>query len=158
MLSRSGTGSGSSVVAEFCEDSHRIYLPGLLKNYRVASASPPSPAAAAPRDLGSGQDFYLIRGGQVRLPGVAGGPQYCFDVHDVWDHQFVAGQGGPAPGQRVQIFECYASQLNQRWNLTGDIMSVGLCLTMSGDATANGAPATVRSCDDSAVQDWDYYW
>jgi hypothetical protein len=152
-------GSGSSVVAEVCEGSIQVYLPGLLKNYRAGSVSPPSPGpAVTPHDVGSGQDFYLIRGGQVRLPGVAGGPQYCFDVHDVWDSQFTSGQGGPAPGQRVQIFECYTSQLNQRWNLTGDITSVGKCLTMSGDATANGAPATVGSCDDSAVQDWDYYW
>jgi hypothetical protein len=145
-------------VAEVCEGSFQIRLPGVLKNYRVGSSPPPAPAAIAPRDVGSGQDFYLIRGGQIQLPGVAGGPQYCFDVHDVWDHQFIGGQGGPAPGQRVQIFQCYASQLNQRWNLTGDIMSVGRCLAMSGNAAANGARATVRTCDGSEVQDWDYYW
>jgi hypothetical protein len=89
---------------------------------------------------------------------VGGDTQYCFDVHDVWDSQFTSGQGGPAPGQRVQVFQCYPSQLNQRWNLTGDIMSVGKCLTLSGDNTSNGANAVVSSCDDSADQDWDYYW
>jgi len=67
-------------------------------------------------------------------------------------------KGGPALEQRVQISKCYDSQLNRLCNLTGDIMSVGRRLTMSGDATANGAPATVRSCDDSEVQDWDYDW
>ena len=89
---------------------------------------------------------------------MGGGTQYCLDVHDVWDSQFTTGHGGPEPGQRVQIFECYTSQLNQRWNLTGDMMSVGKCLTMSGDATANGANAQSRRCDDSEEQDWDYYW
>jgi hypothetical protein len=155
-LAASGS-AGSSVVAEICEGTPQIHLPALLKNRRAIAAQAGT-AAAAPRAAATGQDFYLIGGGQIRLPSVGGGTQYCFDVHDVWDHQFIDGQGGPAPGQRVQSFECFDSQLNQRWNLTGDIMSVGRCLTMSGNAAANGAPATVGSCDDSEVQDWDYYW
>jgi hypothetical protein len=113
----------------------------------------------APQDVdGSGQDLYLIKGGQIRLPSVGGGTQYCLDVHDVWDSQFTSGQGGPEPGQRVQIFECYASQLNQRWNLTGDIVSGGKCLTLSGDNTSNDANAIVSGCNDSVDQDWDHYW
>jgi hypothetical protein len=150
--------SGSSVVAEVCEGSYQIHLPVAIKNWVGNAVQEAAAAAFAPHAVASAQDFHLIKGGQIRLPSVGGGTQYCFDVHDVWDSQFTSGQGGPAPGQRVQVFECYASQLNQRWNLTGDIMSVGKCLTMSGDATANGANAKVGTCDDSAVQDWDYYW
>jgi hypothetical protein len=58
----------------------------------------------------------------------------------------------------VQTFQCLTDQLNQRWNLTGDIVSVNKCLTLSGDNTANGAPASVERCDGSLDQDWDYYW
>ena len=58
----------------------------------------------------------------------------------------------------MQVFQCFSEQLNQRWNLTGDIVSGGKCLALAGDATSNGAPAIVDTCDDSDVQDWDYYW
>jgi hypothetical protein len=79
-------------------------------------------------------------------------------VHDVWDSQFISGHGGPEPGQRVQVFECLSNQLNQRWNLAGDVVSVGKCLTLVGNTTANGANAKVKRCDGSDIQDWDYYW
>jgi hypothetical protein len=146
------------VVAEICDGSFQLYLPSVVRNWRGNSVLGETAAAIAPQGVGGGQDFHLIKGGEIRLPSVGGGTQYCFDVHDVWDSQFTSGQGGPAPGQRVQTFECFPSQLNQRWNLSGDIVSVGKCLTMSGDATANGANATVTTCDDSEEQDWDYYW
>jgi len=150
--------SGNSVVAEVCDGSYQIYVPSVLRNWQGNLVRGETAAVPAPQGAGGGQDFYLIKGGQIRLPSVGGGTQYCFDVQDVWNSDFTSGLGGPAPGQRVQTFECYASQLNQRWNLTGDIMSVGKCLTMSGNAAANGANATVRRCDGSEVQDWDYYW
>jgi len=151
-------GGGSSVVAELCEGTHQIHMPVAMSNWQGDAVRDVPIAAVSANVLGSGQDFYLTKGGQIRVPSVGGGPQYCVDVHDVWDSEFTSGIGGPAPGQRVQIFECLSSQLNQRWNLTGDIMSVGKCLTMSGDATANGANAKIKTCDDSEIQDWDYYW
>ena len=151
--------SGSSVVADICDDAPRTYLPGVLKSISRIPLPSVAAAGAAPQATdGGGQDFFLISGGQIRLPSVIGVPQYCFDVQDVWDSQFTSGQGGPAPGQRVQVFECYATQLNQRWNLTGDITSVNKCLTLAGAATTNGAAAQVARCDGSAKQDWDYYW
>jgi hypothetical protein len=150
--------SGSSVVAEICDGSFQVHVPIAVRNWQGNLSRTGAVPAAVPQGAGGGQDFYLIGGGQVRLPTVGGGTPWCFDVQDVWNSDFVSGIGGPQPGQRVQVFECYASQLNQRWNLTGDIVSVNKCLTMSGDATANGAPATVRRCDGSEVQDWDYYW
>jgi hypothetical protein len=151
--------SGSSVVADVCDDAHQAYLPGVLRSLsRVVVPGVAAAGSAAPVAGGGGQDFFLIKGGQIQLPSVGGGTQYCFDVQDVWDSQFTSGQGGPAPGQRVQVFQCYAGQLNQRWNLTGDITSVNKCLTLAGDATANGAAAQVARCDGSAKQDWDYYW
>jgi hypothetical protein len=154
------TGStGSSVTAEICDDALQVFLPLVLKGATVRRLSVVREPAAAPQALASGgQDFHLISGGQIRLPSVGGGTQYCFDVHDVWDSQFTSGEGGPAPGQRVQAFPCYSSQLNQRWNLTGDVTSVNKCLTLSGAAVANGANAIVSRCDGGADQDWDYYW
>jgi hypothetical protein len=152
-------GSGSQIVAETCYGTHQLFLPLVQVGTRY-----PSSTAAMLKDTGAraitagGQDFYLRPGGQIRLPVVAGGPSLCLDVHDVWDSQFTSGQGGPRPGQQVQVFTCYDAQLNQRWNLTGDIVSVNKCLTLSGDNTANGAPASVARCDGSLGQDWDYNW
>jgi hypothetical protein len=114
--------SGSSVVAAVCEGSFQVFLPLVLVN-TDGSVRTRAAAAVTPRRAASGgQDFHLIKGGQIRLPSVGGGTQYCFDVHDVWNSQFTSGEGGPRPGQRVQVFQCYDSQLNQRWNLTGDIV------------------------------------
>ncbi len=152
-------GSGSSVVAEPCYGTFLIYLPLVMTQRGDGSVQEETAGSVAPRDVtGGGQDFYLRKGGQIRTPSVGGGPQYCFDVHDVWDWQFTSGTGGPQPGQRVQIFECHDSQLNQHWNLTGDIMSVGKCLSLSGDGTFNGSNAIVETCNDSEKQDWDRYW
>jgi hypothetical protein len=134
-------------------------LPLVQRGTATSRPAPVADADSAPREvLAGGQDFYLLEGGKIRMPTVAGGPAYCFDVHDVWDSQFTSGQGGPQVGQRVQLFTCYDSQLNQRWNLSGDIVSVNKCLTLSGDNTANGANASVSRCDGSLGQDWDYYW
>jgi hypothetical protein len=152
-------GSGSSVVAEICDGSFQVFLPLMLTNATDGSQRGETAVGVTPQHVAaSGQDLYLIKGGQIRLPSVGGGTQYCLDVHDVWNSDFTGGHGGPTPGQRVQVFQCYGSQLNQRWNLTGDITSVGKCLTLSGDNTQNGANAIVAGCDNSADQDWDYYW
>jgi hypothetical protein len=149
----------SSVTVEPCYRNYEVYLPLAARQMAAVPAGVVPAAGAAPlRPEGGGQDFYLIQGGQIRLPSVGGGTQWCFDVEDVYDSDFRSGQGGPEPGQRVQVFDCLSSQLNQRWNLTGDIVSGGKCLALSGDATNNRAPAIVSTCDDSDVQDWDYYW
>lgn len=150
--------SGSSVVAEVCEGSVRVFLPSVLTSKKLSRPVGTLAGVAPARVASGGQDFHLITGGQIRLPSVGGGNQYCLDVHDLWNHQFVSGEGGPTPGQRVQAFPCYDSQLNQRWNVTGDIVSVSKCLTLAGDNTANGAFAVVKRCDGSLDQDWDYYW
>jgi hypothetical protein len=82
----------------------------------------------------------------------------CLDVRDVWNSDYLSGQGGPAVGQSVQVFDCVPSQLNQKWNFSGNLMSVGKCLTLGGNYLANGAPATVIPCSGLAAQVWDYYW
>jgi hypothetical protein len=147
----------SSVRAEACYRNFEVYLP--LAATRMTAGPVRAVGAAGAGSLhpeGGGQDFYLTEGGQVKLPNVS--TDWCFDVQDVWDSDFRDGEGGPEPGQRVQVFGCLSSQLNQRWNLTGDIVSGGKCLGLSGSGEFNGAPAVVGTCDDSDVQDWDYYW
>jgi len=152
-------GSGSLIVAETCYGTHQLYLPLVQAGAGNRSVTSGTVTDAGDRSVAAGgQDFYLRPGGQIRLPAVAGVPSLCLDVHDVWDSDFTSGEGGPRPGQEVQVFPCYDGQLNQRWNLTGDIVSVNKCLTLSGDNTKNGAPAVVSRCDGSINQDWDYYW
>ncbi len=43
------------------------------------------------------RDFYLGSGGTISDPDIMSG-SVCLDVHDVWDSQFTAGEGGPVPG------------------------------------------------------------
>jgi hypothetical protein len=147
------------MMAEPCYGIYEVYLPlAATKLTRVPVKAVVSAGVTSRHPEDSGQDFHLDEGGQIRLPSVDRGTQWCFDVQDVYDSDFRSGLGGPEPGQRVQVFDCLSSQLNQRWNLPGDIVSGGKCLALAGDATNNGAPAIVSTCNDSDVQDWDYYW
>jgi hypothetical protein len=156
-LAASGT-SGASVVAEVCDGGFRTYLPVVIRSSRRVTALDGTVLDVAPQSAANVQDFVLEEGGQVRLLGRAGTPQYCFDVQDVYDSDFTSGLGGPAPGQRVQSFACLDSQLNQRWNVTGEIRSLDMCLTLDGGAVHRGAGAKVYDCDGRAAQEWDYYW
>lgn len=140
---------GSAVVAEFCGLDLRTFLP-IARAAQPSTRAPAVPAASLP----SAQEFLLIPGGELRPIGMAGS---CLDVRDVWDSDYVAGQGGPAPGQQLQIFPCQGTQLNQRWNFSGNVVSGGKCLALSGNSLANGAAAAVVACDGSEEQNWDYY-
>ena len=141
-----------------CSDGFQSYLPLAASRGRWILPHEAEDGVAPENLAAGGQLFYLIHGGQIRIPSTGRETQYCLDVHDVWDSQFTTGHGGPEPGQRVQAFRCIDTQLNQRWNVTGDIMSVGKCLALSGNTARNGAPARVQNCNGSADQDWDYYW
>ena len=82
----------------------------------------------------------------------------CLDVQDVWNSDYIAGLGGPVAGQRAQFFTCTPAQLNQRWSLSGDVVSGGKCLKLGGNAVTNGVAAQVAACNDSLRQDWDCHW
>ena len=152
--------SMSAVRVEPCYLQNPIFLPVLLSTASQQSfSSPPGPMTTTRTTADRVQHFYLNEGGQIRLPALFGRDDpYCLDVRNVWNHEYVEGKGGPAPGQIVQAFRCLDSQLNQRWNLTGDILSGGKCLSLTGSGTYNGSAARMESCNDSAKQDWDYYW
>jgi hypothetical protein len=142
-------GSGSAVAVESCGLERVTFLPLVVGSSQVAGAAPAA-IAAAPGAL----DFHLMPGGELRPAAMAG---MCLDVRDVWDSQYLAGSGGPAAGQALQVFGCYPAQINQKWNLSGDVVSGGKCLALSGNNLANGAGAVVARCDGSIDQDWDYY-
>lgn len=148
-LAASG-GSGSAIVVEPCGLEHMMFLPLVQAAKQQARAVPLAAGSVAPSAL----DFYLVSGGQLQPAAMAG---KCLDVRDVWDSDYVAGQGGPAPGQAVQVFDCNGDQLNQKWDFSGSLMSVGKCLALSGNILANGAAAIMAACNGSAEQNWDYY-
>jgi alpha-galactosidase len=60
-------------------------------------------------------------------------------------------------GTKVQIWDC-SGAANQRWNLNanGTISNAqfGLCLDVSGSATANGSPVILWTCTAAANQRW----
>ena len=64
---------------------------------------------------------------------------------------------GAAAGSKVQIWDCNGGS-NQRWsfNSNGTISSAssGLCLDVSGAATANGSVVILWNCAGAANQRW----
>lgn len=145
-------GSGSDAVAQPCSFEF-VFLP-FFQNSAVATAG----VANAPHGQASWiQDFYLGEGGLVGVPSFTS-DSLCLDVRDVWDSDYTSGQGGPVIGQTVQFFVCHDTQLNQKWNFSGHVMSGGKCLALTGSATGNGANAMVTTCGAAPQQDWDYYW
>ncbi|MGI5240197.1 ricin-type beta-trefoil lectin domain protein [Dactylosporangium sp. CA-139066] len=64
---------------------------------------------------------------------------------------------GAAAGSKVQLWDCHGGT-NQQWNLNanGTISSVssGLCLDVSGAATANNSPVILWTCTAAANQRW----
>ncbi len=102
-------------------------------------------------------EFYLAKSGQILAPR-SGSSNLCLDVRDVWDNDFISGLGGPETGQVVQFFNCYSTQLNQKWGFSGHLVSEDRCLTLSGTAVNNGASATMTECGTANQQNWDYYW
>lgn len=151
--------SGSDAVARPCSD-HIAYLPlvstaptGMQRSTVPAAVDRPAADAATPL-----RDFLLGSGGTIVVPGFTGS-SLCLDVQDVWDSQFTDGKGGPRAGQRVQFFTCYDAQLNQKWSLSGHVVSDrGACLGLSGSGVNDGAGAIVSRCSGAAQQDWDYSW
>jgi hypothetical protein len=82
----------------------------------------------------------------------------CLDVAGPTDAQYPSGIGRPTEGQPVQLYPCLAQQLNQKWNLTGEIRdwSSGTCLRVG----STGNLSSHANCyEDSlnSVSDWDYY-
>ncbi|MEE4243145.1 MAG: ricin-type beta-trefoil lectin domain protein [Desulfopila sp.] len=147
--------SGSNAVVKPCSPSN-LYAPvktkptGKNQNTITLVHFPGKPVTGI-------RDFLLGDGGQIGIINFLSGT-LCLDVRDVWDSQYLAGNGGPRPGQVVQFFQCYDNQLNQRWNFSGQLVSGGKCLALDGDAVDNGAGAIVTDCTNADQQKWDYYW
>jgi hypothetical protein len=145
----------SDLVVGPCS-GHTTFLPNLAKQ------SGSDFAAQSTTTLPEGalqsfpiREFMLAAGGEIQPAGLT---DQCFDVPDVRTSDYVAGKGGPKIGRSVQIFNCLDSQLNQKWNLTAQLVSEDKCLSLVGFTTINGASVRVVSCTNSNAQRWDYYW
>jgi hypothetical protein len=146
-------------LATPCSLTH-IYLP------MVMEAISRAPTAALPEishqtsphaGLTGIRDFVLGKGGSIFVPYLFS-DNLCLDVRDVYDSSFTGGNGGPAPGDTVQFFECIDAQLNQKWSFSGHVVSGNKCLSLAGGAVDNGNPAVVATCSRAPEQDWDYDW
>ncbi|MEJ5309644.1 MAG: ricin-type beta-trefoil lectin domain protein [Anaerolineae bacterium] len=147
--------SGSNAVVLPCT-THTIYLPLILRSTGVVQARATGemfPVVSAAIRV---QDFIMLNGG--RIVGVEATGNLCLDVRDVWDADYTDGKGGPVAGQNVQFFQCTQTQLNQRWSLSGDVISGYRCLELANGGLTNGAAAFLARCDGDAEQDWDYNW
>jgi hypothetical protein len=152
-------GSGSDALAEPCT-IHFTFLPTVHNptSGMQASAASATIPLYTPGDIKDWErDFYLGSSGVISDPDIVSG-SVCLDVQDVWDSEFTAGQGGAVPGQRVQFFDCHATQLNQKWSFSGHLVSGNKCLALSDDAVDNGDNAVVANCSTETQQDWDYGW
>lgn len=89
----------------------------------------------------------------------ASAPGLCVDVRSWTDAQYTAGQGLPANGLDVQLFDCRQEQMNQRWSITGRIRMAAstLCLAREGGADRNGIAVRVGTCSGPPAQTWDYF-
>lgn len=62
-----------------------------------------------------------------------------------------------APGVKAQLWDC-SGGANQQWSLNADgtvrNVQYGLCLDVSGNATANGSPVILWTCTGAANQRW----
>lgn len=149
---------GAAINVDFCVPPEQVFLPLISRSGGTLTTwidqSPQNVPLAISQQT---RDFYLMAGGQIGIPN-NGGSDLCADVADVWDSDFLSGLGGPVSGQSVQTFTCYPAQYNQRWNLTGNLVSGEKCLTITGSRTKNGAGAAVTSCNGTLDQSWDYYW
>jgi hypothetical protein len=119
---------------------------------------------------GQGQIFTFQNNGTIKNAWSG----RCFDVAGPFDSDYTAGNGGP--GQNVQIFDCdSASNLNQKWNFSGQWKNAGQCMDRPGGHENIGQAPWAWPCaanpDDGWApggggpdtgthrgQQWDYYF
>jgi hypothetical protein len=103
------------------------------------------------------QAFDPTSSGELRLRNQAG---RCLDVIAWTDSQYLAGSGLPQNGQRLQSFACTPAQLNQKWNLSGNVrhVSTDRCLARLADAESNGTLIQTAPCSAVPAQQFDYYF
>lgn len=99
------------------------------------------------------QTFTLSSDGTVRF-----GSNRCLDTLGPSTTDFLRGIGLPTAGRVFSYYCGYDHELTQRWNLSGRITqaSSGLCVD-HGNSNANGSVVTLRSCNNSNSQRWDYW-
>jgi len=105
----------------------------------------------------------------IQFPRGSANP-VCFDVQGPNDAQFTSGQGGPGEGAAVQLYTCTVANnlnMNQQWNLTGQLHALGNCMDRQNGGDGFNTrmwtwpcttPANGDFVSNSAGQEWDVYW
>jgi hypothetical protein len=114
-------------------------------------------------DCGAGgkyQTFVFGSDGSIKLSQF---PGKCADAQAWTTAQYApawptSGQGLPTNGARIQTYDCIASQINQKWNLSGPITNHnGLCLDVQ-NSDVYGTADKWQTCIGSLTQTFDVYW
>ncbi|MDD9937811.1 MAG: ricin-type beta-trefoil lectin domain protein [Myxococcales bacterium] len=103
------------------------------------------------------QRFTFTANGEIRPTF---DPAVCLDVQGWTQEQYENGNGLPQSGLNVQTFNCIDEQMNQKWNFSGEIThdETGLCLDRRWNGSNNGTVVQLWGCNDTAAQEWDYYF
>jgi poly(3-hydroxybutyrate) depolymerase len=150
------------------EPGERSWTRQVVWNFFTQSPTPtPEPEPAS---------FRLRSESAGRCLDVSGGNSANGALTQIWDCQGTANQQftrngrelrvlgrcldlapNAAAGTRAQIWDCNGGA-NQQWNVNGNgtisNAQTGLCLDVSGAATANGATVVAWSCHTAANQRW----
>jgi len=67
----------------------------------------------------------------------------------------VAGDDTPADGVAVQLWDCQPNAKDQLWTWSGtELRTLGWCLDLKNDGTANGTRLQLHNCTGGAAQQW----
>lgn len=82
----------------------------------------------------------------------------CVDAQGPTTSEFFSGRGKPEAGRVFTSFCGFDHELTQRWNLSGRMThGSGLCVDHA-NSNSNGSIVSLRTCNNSDAQRWDYYW
>lgn len=104
------------------------------------------------------QEFVFLPGGEIRPKSALN--TKCLDVESVLDSYYLAGYGLPYNGAGVQLFDCLAGQLSQKWSFHSAVKHfvTDLCLDRVGNSSRDGIGLRIWNCKGNLAQQWDYYF
>jgi hypothetical protein len=93
------------------------------------------------------QKFSVKGGGPTVAPGPLGTDVKCVDV---------AGDDTGGNGAAVQLWDCLSWAVDQHWyhNADGSLETLGRCLDINGNGTANGTQVELWDCNGVGGQKW----
>ncbi|MFF2524085.1 RICIN domain-containing protein [Streptomyces liangshanensis] len=120
--------------------------PADKKPSQKPSEKPATPPVTS-QQLASGQKSFSLQASQPSHRIVGAASNRCVDVKDAI---YTA-----APATALQLFAC-GNNPNQQWTVYSDgtIRSLGMCMSVGGGSTTDGASVDLYTCDGSASQKW----